>query len=333
MADQCIGFKILLGNSINLFFLIMLIELISSIVAFVCALLAVAFFTLLERKGLGYFQLRKGPNKVGLIGLPQPLADAVKLFSKELIKPTLVNVFPFLICPFISLFLGLVLWFLYRNYFLCSIGGISILLFLCVSRLGVYSVIGAGWFSNSKYALLGSVRAVAQRISYEVRISLILLSCLLLVGRIRLRVVMKYQFFVWIFLVNFFIIIIWFVSCVAETHRAPFDFAEGESELVSGFNVEYGGVGFAVLFMAEYRNILFMRVLVISLFYGGIIFVGFYGLGLCIFVSVVAWLFIWVRARYPRYRYDLLIYLIWKSYLPVVLRILIFLVVYVYILN
>nr|WMC20935.1 NADH dehydrogenase subunit 1 [Helicocranchia sp. n SB-2022] len=311
----------------------MLIELMSSIVAFVCALLAVAFFTLLERKGLGYFQLRKGPNKVGLMGLPQPLADAVKLFSKELIKPTLVNVFPFLICPFMSLFLGLVLWFLYSNYFSCSMGGMSMLLFLCVSSLGVYSVMGAGWFSNSKYALLGSVRAVAQSISYEVSMSLILLSCLLLVGSMSLSLVMKYQFFVWIFFVNFFMMLMWFVSCVAETHRAPFDFAEGESELVSGFNVEYGGVGFAVLFMAEYSNILFMSVLVISLFYGGIIFVSFYGLGLCISVSMVAWLFIWVRASYPRYRYDLLMYLIWKSYLPVVLSILIFLVVYINMLN
>lgn len=311
----------------------MLVELLSGVVSFVCALLAVAFFTLLERKGLGYFQLRKGPNKVGLIGLPQPLADAVKLFRKELVKPTLVNVFPFLICPFIRLFLALVLWILYNNYFICSIGGLSLLLFLCVSSLGVYRVIGAGWFSNSKYALLGSVRAVAQSISYEVSISLILLSCLVLVGRISLRVVIKYQFYVWIFFVNFLIMLIWFVSCVAETHRAPFDFAEGESELVSGFNIEYGGVGFAVLFIAEYGNILFISVLVVSLFFGGIIFVRVYGIGLCLLVRLVAWLFIWVRARYPRYRYDLLIYLIWKSYLPRVLNILIFLVVCVYLLG
>nr|ACC78210.1 NADH dehydrogenase subunit 1 [Sthenoteuthis oualaniensis]QSH90724.1 NADH dehydrogenase subunit 1 [Sthenoteuthis oualaniensis] len=311
----------------------MLVELLSSIVAFVCALLAVAFFTLLERKGLGYFQLRKGPNKVGLMGLPQPLADAVKLFSKELIKPTLVNVFPFLICPFMSLFLGLVLWILYNNYFICNMGGLSMLLFLCVSSLGVYSVMGAGWFSNSKYALLGSVRAVAQSISYEVSMSLILLSCLLLAGSMSLSLIMKYQVWVWIVFVNFFMMIMWFVSCVAETHRAPFDFAEGESELVSGFNVEYGGVGFAVLFMAEYSNILFMSVLVVSLFFGGVVFISMYGMGLCLFVSLVAWLFIWVRASYPRYRYDLLMYLIWKSYLPSVLNILVFLVSFICLMN
>nr|QXJ42316.1 NADH dehydrogenase subunit 1 [Sepiadariidae sp. GS-2020] len=311
----------------------MFVELLSSVVAFVCALLAVAFFTLLERKGLGYFQLRKGPNKVGLMGLPQPLADAIKLFSKELIKPTLVNVFPFLICPFMSLFLGLILWVLYNNYFVCNMGGLSVLMFLCISGLGVYSVMGAGWFSNSKYALLGSVRAVAQSISYEVSMSLILLSCLIFVGGLSLTVLMKYQSFVWLFIVNFFMMLMWFVSCVAETHRAPFDFAEGESELVSGFNVEYGGVGFAVLFMAEYSNILFMSVLVVSLFFGGVLFIGLYGGVLCFLVSVVAWLFIWVRASYPRYRYDLLMYLIWKSYLPSVLNMLIFISAFVYVLN
>lgn len=311
----------------------MIIELLSGIISFVCALVAVAFFTLLERKGLGYFQIRKGPNKVGLMGLPQPIADAVKLFSKELIKPTLVNIFPFLLCPFISLFLSLVLWLLYNNYFICRIGGLSILLFLCISRLSVYRVIGAGWFSNSKYALLGSVRAVAQSISYEVSISLILLSCLILVGRMRLRIVINYQLYIWVVFINFFIIIMWFVSCVAETHRAPFDFAEGESEIVSGFNIEYGGIGFAVLFIAEYRSILFISVLVVSLFYGGLLYIGFCGLFFYLIVGFVSFLFIWVRASYPRYRYDLLIYLIWKSYLPRVLRILTFLVILSYILN
>lgn len=311
----------------------MIIELLSGLISFICALVSVAFFTLLERKGLGYFQNRKGPNKVGLMGLPQPLADAIKLFSKEMVKPTLVNIFPFLLCPFIRLFLGLLLWILYNNYFVCSIGGLSVLLFLCVSRLSVYRVIGAGWFSNSKYALLGSVRAVAQSISYEVSISLILLSCLVLVGRLSISLIIKYQFYVWVGFINFFILLIWFVSCVAETHRAPFDFAEGESELVSGFNVEYGGVGFAILFIAEYRNILFIRVLLTSLFCGGVLYVFFYGLFFYLIIGFVAFLFIWVRARYPRYRYDLLIYLIWKSYLPRVLNILVFLVILVYILN
>lgn len=302
----------------------MFVELVSYVVACISALLAVAFFTLLERKGLRYFQLRKGPNKVGLIGLPQPLSDAIKLFRKEYIKPTLVNYFPFLVCPFLSLFFALFLWILYNGYFFVRMGGISMMMFLCISSIGVYCVMGAGWFSNSKYALLGSVRAVAQRISYEVRISLILMSCLLLVGSISLVNLLKYQYICWIFFVNFFIFIMWVVSIIAETHRAPFDFAEGESELVSGFNVEYGGVGFALLFIAEYSNILFMRFLCGVLFFGGGFLSVSIGFSISLIVGLLRFLFIWVRASYPRYRYDLLIYLIWKRYLPCVLIILIF---------
>ncbi|YP_112445.1 NADH dehydrogenase subunit 1 (mitochondrion) [Octopus vulgaris] len=302
----------------------MFVELVSYVVACISALLAVAFFTLLERKGLSYFQLRKGPNKVGLMGLPQPLSDAIKLFSKEYIKPTLVNYFPFLVCPFLSLFFALFLWMLYNGYFFVSMGGMSMMMFLCISSIGVYCVMGAGWFSNSKYALLGSVRAVAQSISYEVSMSLILMSCLLLVGSISLVNLLKYQYICWIFFVNFFMFMMWVVSMIAETHRAPFDFAEGESELVSGFNVEYGGVGFALLFMAEYSNILFMSFLCGVLFFGGGFLSVSIGFSMSLIVGLLSFLFIWVRASYPRYRYDLLMYLIWKSYLPCVLMILIF---------
>nr|YP_009947792.1 NADH dehydrogenase subunit 1 [Hapalochlaena fasciata]QOH92330.1 NADH dehydrogenase subunit 1 [Hapalochlaena fasciata] len=305
----------------------MFIELVSYVVACISALLAVAFFTLLERKGLSYFQMRKGPNKVGLMGLPQPLSDAIKLFSKEYIKPTLVNYFPFLICPFLSLFFCLLLWMLFNSYFFVSMGGMSMMLFLCVSGIGVYTVMGAGWFSNSKYALLGSVRAVAQSISYEVSMSLILMSCLLLVGSMNLVYLLKYQFVCWILFVNFFMFMMWVVSMIAETHRAPFDFAEGESELVSGFNVEYGAIGFALLFMAEYGNILFMSFLCGVMFLGGGMYISM-GLSMSIIMSFLSVLFIWVRASYPRYRYDLLMYLIWKSYLPCVLMILMFMCMY-----
>nr|WAP91447.1 NADH dehydrogenase subunit 1 [Cirrothauma sp. LA-2022] len=304
----------------------MLMELFSSIISIVCVLLAVAFFTLLERKGLSYFQLRKGPNKVGLMGLPQPLADAIKLFSKEYILPKMVNSFPFMICPLMSLFLALLLWVLYNSYYVVSMGGLSLVMFLCVSSVSVYSVMGAGWFSNSKYALLGSVRAVAQSISYEVSMSLILMSCLIMMGSINFVMLLKYQSFFWLVFVNFFMFLMWFSSSIAETHRAPFDFAEGESELVSGFNIEYGGMGFALLFMAEYSNILFMSVLVVCLFFGGGFIKLSLGMSMCFMVGLVSWGFIWVRASYPRYRYDLLMYLIWKSYLPCVLSILMFMI-------
>nr|YP_010610653.1 NADH dehydrogenase subunit 1 [Cirrothauma murrayi]WAP91408.1 NADH dehydrogenase subunit 1 [Cirrothauma murrayi] len=304
----------------------MLMELFSSIISIICVLLAVAFFTLLERKGLSYFQLRKGPNKVGLMGLPQPLADAVKLFTKEFILPGKVNSFPFMICPLLSLFLALLLWILYNSYYVIMMGGLSLIMFMCISSVGVYSVMGAGWFSNSKYALLGSVRAVAQSISYEVSMSLILMSCLVMIGSVNLCVLLKYQSYFWLVFVNFFMFLMWFVSSVAETHRAPFDFAEGESELVSGFNVEYGAMGFALLFMAEYSNILFMSVLVVCLFFGGGLISLSLGASMCMMVSLASWGFIWVRASYPRYRYDLLMYLIWKSYLPCVLSILIFMI-------
>nr|YP_009443425.1 NADH dehydrogenase subunit 1 [Argonauta hians]ATR85780.1 NADH dehydrogenase subunit 1 [Argonauta hians] len=303
-----------------------MIEFLSYIISCICALLAVGFFTLLERKGLSYFQMRKGPNKVGVMGLPQPFSDVMKLFSKEYINPSMVNYYPFLICPLLSLFLALLLWLLYSSYFLVSMGGLGVMLFLCISSLGVYGVMGAGWFSNSKYALLGSVRAVAQSISYEVSMSLILMSCLVMVGSLNIMEMMKYQFICCIFFVNYFMFLMWVVSMIAETHRAPFDFAEGESELVSGFNVEYGSVGFAVLFMAEYSNILFMSFMCSCIFFGSMVGNYIFGLGGCVVMSIFSFLFIWVRASYPRYRYDLLMYLIWKSFLPCVLMILIFMV-------
>nr|YP_010610666.1 NADH dehydrogenase subunit 1 [Cirroteuthis muelleri]WAP91421.1 NADH dehydrogenase subunit 1 [Cirroteuthis muelleri] len=304
----------------------MLMEFFSSMMAIICALLAVAFFTLLERKGLSYFQLRKGPNKVGFMGLPQPLADAIKLFTKEFVKPGMVNSLPFMLCPLMSLFLALFLWVLYNSNYVVMMGGLSLVMFMCVSSFSVYAVMGAGWFSNSKYALLGAVRAVAQSISYEVSMSLILMSCLVMVGGINFILVLKYQKFFWLLFVNFFMFLMWFVSMVAETHRAPFDFAEGESELVSGFNIEYGAMGFALLFMAEYSNILFMSVMVVCLFFGGGFIEMSMGVSMCVMVSLVSWGFIWIRASYPRYRYDLLMYLIWKSYLPCVLTILMFMI-------
>ncbi len=287
----------------------------------VCLLLAVAFFTLLERKVLGYIQLRKGPNKVGFMGIFQPFADAIKLFTKERVVLLLTNFLFFLFSPIFRLFLALVLWFLIPSWnrtFVFSF--FRVFIFLCVSSLSVYSTLFAGWSSNSKYALLGALRAVAQTISYEVRMVLVLLGVVLVRGR--------YSFFYYgVFQVSFVFallllpsFVVWLITVLAETNRAPFDFAEGESELVSGFNVEYGAGAFALLFLAEYGRILVIRVFSSVLFIGGFGYFFF-----SIFLGVLISFFIlWVRGRFPRMRYDRLIRLTWKSFLPFRLFILFF---------
>lgn len=287
---------------------------ISIIVNDIFLLLAVAFFTLLERKVLGYIQLRKGPNKVGYAGIFQPFADAIKLFTKERVELFSINFFFFLFSPIFRLFLALTLWFLFpswRSSFVFSF--FSVFIFLCISRLRVYSTLFAGWSSNSKYALLGSLRSVAQTISYEVRIVLVLLSCVTVIGRFCFFYFGEYQnllFFVAVLILPVFFV--WLVTVLAETNRAPFDFAEGESELVSGFNVEYGGGGFALLFLAEYGRILVIRVFSSILFFGGMgnvtvsILLG----------GIVSFIILWVRGSFPRIRYDRLISLTWKCFLP-----------------
>ena len=298
----------------------MYLSLLSSLITYVCVLLAVAFFTLLERKGLRYIQTRKGPNKVGIAGLPQPLADAAKLLTKEIAKPLMANYSPYFLAPVFSFILALLLWQLYPSLYTASYFKWGILFFLCVSGLNVYGTLLAGWASNSKYALLGRLRAIAQTISYEVSMALVLLFPLFLVGSFRFIEIREQQSTIWLRFIMLPVSFVWFVTCVAETNRAPFDFAEGESELVSGFNIEYGSAGFALIFLAEYANILIMRLFSAILFFGGsqifglardIIFI--------IKVLFFAFLFIWVRGSYPRFRYDLLISLTWKGFLPAAL--------------
>ena len=298
----------------------MYLSLLSSLITYVCVLLAVAFFTLLERKGLRYIQIRKGPNKVGIAGLPQPLADAAKLLTKEIAKPLMANYSPYFLAPVFSFILALLLWQLYPSLYTASYFKWGILFFLCVSGLNVYGTLLAGWASNSKYALLGRLRAIAQTISYEVSMALVLLFPLFLVGSFRFIEIREQQSTIWLRFIMLPVSFVWFVTCVAETNRAPFDFAEGESELVSGFNIEYGSAGFALIFLAEYANILIMRLFSAILFFGGsqifglardIIFI--------IKVLFFAFLFIWVRGSYPRFRYDLLISLTWKGFLPAAL--------------
>nr|YP_009556636.1 NADH dehydrogenase subunit 1 [Buccinum undatum]QBC73534.1 NADH dehydrogenase subunit 1 [Buccinum undatum]QFG38908.1 NADH dehydrogenase subunit 1 [Buccinum undatum] len=295
----------------------MYISIISSLFSYICILLAVAFFTLLERKGLSYIQLRKGPNKVGLMGLPQPLADAAKLLTKEIAKPTMANYSPYFVAPVFSFILALLLWQLYPSLYSCSYFKWGILFFLCVSGMNVYGTLLAGWASNSKYALLGSLRAIAQTISYEVSMALVLLFPLFLVGSFSFIEIKESQELIWLAFLMIPVSFMWFVTCVAETNRAPFDFAEGESELVSGFNIEYGAAGFALIFLAEYANILVMSLFSALLFFGGSSLVFMESdLSFMLKVLFFAFAFIWVRGSYPRFRYDLLMGLTWKGFLP-----------------
>nr|YP_010962598.1 NADH dehydrogenase subunit 1 [Euphausia crystallorophias]WNI01998.1 NADH dehydrogenase subunit 1 [Euphausia crystallorophias] len=296
------------------------VMLISYILLVVCVLVGVAFLTLLERKVLGYIQIRKGPNKVGFIGILQPFSDAIKLFTKEQTYPTMSNFMPYYLSPVFSLFVSLIVWLTMPYEIGLFNFSMGTLFFLCCTSLGVYTTMGAGWSSNSKYSLLGSLRAVAQTISYEVSLALILLSFVMLVGGFNLSLFSLYQRDCWFLFLTMPLSLIWFASCLAETNRTPFDFAEGESELVSGFNTEYSSGGFALIFLAEYASILFMSMLVALLFLGGnLISVSFY-----MKLAFVAFCFIWVRGTLPRFRYDKLMYLAWKSFLPVSLNYLIF---------
>jgi len=288
----------------------------TTILGFLIALIAIAFYTLVERKFLGYFQTRKGPNKPRIIGLPQPFADAIKLFIKEQAKPAMSNNILFVAAPAISLFLAISIWMLYPHHYQALYMPLGILLFLSISSINVYPVFIAGWCSNSKYSLLGRLRGVAQTISYEVRMALILLSRLLLLHRLDITEISSEQSS-WVSLIIIPTAAIWFITCLAETNRTPFDFAEGESELVSGFNTEYRRGLFAIIFMAEYTNILIISLVTSVVFCGSI---GFMDRTFIVLKTVFfATLFVWIRATYPRIRYDHLIYLTWKHFLPVII--------------
>jgi len=295
--------------------------LFSIIIRYLIALLAIAFYTLLERKFLGYYQLRKGPNKVTFMGITQPFADALKLFTKEQTKPKLINKLPFILAPTIALTLTLLLWTIFPHRYPSRFLSFGALYFLCVSRLNVYTTFIAGWSSNSKYALLGSLRRIAQTISYEVSISLIFLSCLLIHHSINLSLI-NINTISWILIILFPIALLWFITNLAETNRSPFDLAEGESELVSGFNTEYRRASFALIFIAEYANILIIRLITATILFGSISINIINNLLLISITIIIASIFVWIRARFPRIRYDKLIYLTWKCFLPLTLIIL-----------
>nr|YP_010510806.1 NADH dehydrogenase subunit 1 [Dermestes dimidiatus]QXQ00385.1 NADH dehydrogenase subunit 1 [Dermestes dimidiatus] len=298
----------------------LLLIFISMLFLVIGVLVGVAFLTLLERKVLGYIQIRKGPNKVGFMGILQPFSDAIKLFTKEQTYPLVSNYIFYYISPVLNLFLALFLWMcmpFFSYFFSFSFG---LLFFLCCSSLGVYTIMISGWSSNSNYSLLGGIRSVAQTISYEVSLALILLSFLFLTNSFSLLSFADLQENIWFLFLCFPLCLMWLVSGLAETNRTPFDFAEGESELVSGFNVEYSSGGFALIFLAEYSNILFMSMMSCLLFLGG----NFFSFTFFLKLVFISFFWIWARGTLPRFRYDKLMYLAWKSYLPVSLNYLMF---------
>nr|URX53214.1 NADH dehydrogenase subunit 1 [Cryptotermes rotundiceps] len=286
----------------------------------VFVLVGVAFLVLLERSVLGYIHIRKGPNKVGFLGLFQPFSDAISLFTSEQYFPLVSNYLSYYFSPVFSLFLSLLIWALVPYFSGFVSFELGLLFFLCCTSLGVYTVMVAGWSSNSNYSLLGGLRSVAQTISYEVSLALIMLSFVFLVCGYDLVGFYYFQSYLWLIFFTFPLSLIWFISCLAETNRTPFDFAEGESELVSGFNVEYGAGGFALIFLAEYASILFMSLLFCVIFLGCDLDSFFFYISL----SLLSYIFIWVRGTLPRFRYDSLMYLAWSGFLPLSLNFLLF---------
>ena len=303
------------------------LQIVGKILSIVLPLLiSVAYFTLAERKIMGAMQRRKGPNVVGTFGLLQPLADGFKLLIKETVIPSNANTVVFILAPIITFLLSLLGWAVIpfgENMVLADLN-VGIMYLFAISSLGVYGVITSGWSSNSKYAFLGALRSAAQMVSYEVSIGVIIITVLLCVGSLNLSEIVLAQSNIWFCIPLFPMFIMFFISALAETNRHPFDLPEAEAELVAGYNVEYSAMGFALFFLGEYANMLLMSGMTVILFLGGwlapISIAPFtwipgplwFGMKMCIFVV----LFIWARAAFPRYRYDQLMKLGWKVFLP-----------------
>ena len=313
---------------------ILVLTLLKSLALIVPLLIGVAYLTYFERKVMGAIQLRKGPNVVGPFGLWQPFADAIKMLLKETIIPTGADRALFVIAPMLTFGLAILAWAVIpvNNHWAVANINVGILYLFAISSLGVYGIIIAGWASNSKYAFLGAMRSAAQMVSYEVSMGFVIVTVLLCAGSLNLNDIVMAQRTVWFAIPLFPVFIIFFISGLAETNRAPFDLAEGETEIVAGFFVEYSAMSFALFFLGEYANMILVSAMTTTLFLGGwlspIPFVPFTLVpGVFWFllkIMVCLFVFVWVRATLPRLRYDQLMSLGWKVFLPISMFYLVF---------
>ncbi len=290
-------------------------------------MISVAYLTYVERKVIGAAQLRRGPNVVGPFGLLQPIADGLKLFLKETIIPSGASPIVFLLAPAVTFTLALVAWAVIpfdQGMVLANIN-VGILFLFAVSSLGVYGILMAGWASNSKYSFLGALRSAAQMVSYEISMGLVIVTVLMCVGSLNLSKIVLAQKDLWFIIPLFPMAIIFFISTLAETNRHPFDLPEAEAELVAGYNVEYSSMTFALFFLGEYANMILMAAMTAILFLGG--WLPLFDMApfnllpgpfwLALKIAFVLFFFLWVRASFPRYRYDQLMRLGWKVFLPI----------------
>ncbi len=304
----------------------LLLTIVQTLAMLVPVLVSVAYLTLAERKVMAAMQARKGPNVVGPFGLMQPFADALKMLMKETIIPTGANRILFVIAPLLTMTLAMIAWAVIpvNDGWAVADINVGILYLFAISSLGVYGIVIAGWASNSKYAFLGALRSAAQMVSYEVSMGFVIVTVLLCAGSLNLTQIVRAQEHVWFFIPLFPMFIVFFISTLAETNRAPFDLPEGESEIVGGFHVEYGAMTFGLFFLGEYANMILMSAMTSILFLGGwlspIPFPPFTWVpGPVWFIAkimLVLFMFVWVRATFPRFRYDQLMRLGWKVFLP-----------------